>query len=146
MNTAVTNPIETFAEFEKNSDVNYIDVRTVAEFAAGHPRGPVVNIPIEFHHPHNEDKYPNESFLLVVEDNFDKHARLVIGDEDGERSQSAADVLMNAGYENVAIMIGGLKQWQQCALPVTGDNRDGVSYASLLTPAKRKKSKGSKTT
>ena len=141
MNTAVTNPIETFAEFEKNSDVNYIDVRTVAEFAAGHPRGPVVNIPIEFHHPHNEDKYPNDSFILVVEHKFDKDASIIVGDENGERASVAAEKLVDAGYKNVSIMLGGLKQWQQSALPVTGDNRDGVSYVSLLTPAKRQNKK-----
>ena len=51
----------------------------------------------------------------------------------------AADILVEAGYTNVAVMLGGLQQWQQCALPVTGDNREGVSYVSLLTPAKRRK-------
>lgn len=141
MKATVTNPLETFAEFEKEAAVHYIDVRTVAEFAAGHPRGPVVNVPIVFHHPHNDDKYPNDSFLLVVEDNYAKEDRLIIGDEDGERAAMAADHLIDAGYKNVSVMMGGLKQWQQCALPVTGDNRDGVSYVSLLTPAKRKKKK-----
>ena len=141
MKATVTNPMETFAEFEKESGVSYIDVRTVAEFVAGHPRGPVVNIPIEFHHPHESEKFPNDSFLLVVEDIFEKDAKIIIGDEDGERSEGAADALIDAGFENVSVMLGGLKQWQQCALPVTGDNRDGVSYVSLLTPAKRKQKK-----
>ena len=141
MKANITNPLETFGEFEKDTDVHYIDVRTVAEFVSGHPRGPVVNVPIVFHHPHNDDKYPNDSFLLVIEDNYEKNAALIIGDEDGERAQTAADALVEAGYENISVMLGGLKQWQHCALPVTGDNRDGVSYVSLLTPAKRRKKK-----
>lgn len=139
MKAAITNPMETIAEFEKENGARYIDVRTVAEFVSGHPRGPVVNIPIIFHHPHNEDTYPNDSFLLVVEDNFPKDGQIIIGDQNGERGEMAADILVEAGYTNVSVMLGGLQQWQQCALPVTGDNRDGVSYVSLLTPAKRKK-------
>lgn len=141
MKSIITNPLETFAEFEKESAVHYLDVRTVAEFASGHPRGPVVNVPIEFHHPHNDDKFPNDSFLLVIEDNYAKDAALIVGDEDGERAQQAADTLIAAGYTNVSVMLGGLKQWQHCALPVTGDNRDGVSYVSLLMLAKRRKKK-----
>lgn len=139
MTTTITNPMETYAEFEKEAAVHYLDVRTVAEFASGHPRGPVINVPIEFHHPHSDEKFPNESFVLVVEDNYAKDAHLIVGDTDGERAQQAADKLLEAGYQSVSVMLGGLKQWQQCALPVTGDNRDGVSYASLLTAAKRRK-------
>ena len=52
--------------FSSNDEVAYIDVRTVAEFAAGHPRGKVVNIPIVFHHPTTKEIYPNNSFLEVV--------------------------------------------------------------------------------
>ena len=33
--------------FNTNTNAAYIDVRPVAEFAAGHPRGKVVNIPME---------------------------------------------------------------------------------------------------
>ena len=101
----------------------------------------MVNIPVEFHHPHNDETFPNDSFLLVVEDTFAKDTNIVIGDDTGERSETAATRLLDAGYENVSVMLGGLQQWQKCALPVTGDNRDGVSYVSLLTPAKRKKKK-----
>lgn len=144
MKAQITNPMETATVFDKDDGVRYIDVRTVAEFVSGHPRGPVVNIPILFHHPHNDEKFPNDSFLLVVEDNFSKDDQIIIGDQDGERGELAADKLFDAGYTNVLVMLGGLKQWQQCALPVTGDNRDGVSYVSLLTPAKRKKKSKSK--
>ncbi|MGR8949733.1 MAG: rhodanese-like domain-containing protein [Gammaproteobacteria bacterium] len=144
MKAQITNPVETAAEFEQGGGVRYIDVRTVAEFVSGHPRGPVVNIPILFHHPHHDETFPNDSFLLVVDDNFARDDQIIIGDQDGERGELAADKLIDAGYTNVSVMLGGLKQWQQCALPVTGDNRDGVSYVSLLTPAKRKKKSKSK--
>ena len=59
----------------------------------------------------------------------------------GERAALAAEKLAGAGYTNVSTMMGGFEQWQKCDLPTTLDNRDGVSYVSLLTPAKRKKKK-----
>ncbi|MEM7466880.1 MAG: rhodanese-like domain-containing protein [Pseudomonadota bacterium] len=141
-NLPVTTPAEVFDAFEKNADeIYYIDVRTVAEFVSGHPRGRVINVPIEFHHPHNDDRFANESFVLVIEDNCPKDANIVIGDEAGERAEKAAKTLIEHGYSNISVMLGGLKQWQLSALPVTGDNREGVSYVSLLTPAKRKQKK-----
>ena len=139
MSVTTTNPLDAFAKFENNEEVKYIDVRTVAEFVSGHPRGPVVNVPYIFHHPQNDDEYPNDSFLLVVEDNYAKDDALIIGDDVGDRANRAAEALTDAGYSNVSVMLGGMQQWQQCDLPITGDNRDGVSYVSLLTPAKRRK-------
>jgi hypothetical protein len=33
----------------------------------------------------------------------------------------------------------GLSGWQKFNLSITADNRPGISYVSLLTPAKRRK-------
>lgn len=121
-----------------NDNTVYIDVRTVAEFAAGHPRGRVVNIPIVFHHPTTKEIYPNNSFLEVVSSLYAKDAALVIGGDDGERTQQAAGRLQEAGYTNVSVMQEGLSGWRAQKFPTTTDNRDGISYSSLLTPVKRK--------
>lgn len=121
-----------------NEHAAYIDVRTVAEFAAGHPRGKIVNIPLVFHHPTTKEIYPNGSFLEVVASLYGKDAPLIIGGDDGERIQQAAEQLQTAGYTNLCTMPEGVSGWRAQKFPITTDNRDGLSYASLLTSVKRK--------
>lgn len=117
----------------------YIDVRTVAEFASGHPRlKKIVNVPIVFHHPTTKETYPNKSFLEVVESLYVKDTPLIIGCDGGERAEQAATLLSQAGYTNVCIMADGHPGWRAQRLPTTTDNRDGINYVSLLTPVKRK--------
>lgn len=116
----------------------YIDVRTVAEFATGHPRGKVVNIPIVFYHPTTREVFPNNSFLLVIEALHTKESPLIVGCDNGERAQQAAKCLMEAGYTDITIMQGGFTAWRELKLPTTTDNRDGISYVSLLTKVKQK--------
>lgn len=131
-------PQEVQGLLSSNDNAAYIDVRTVAEFAAGHPRGQVVNIPIVFHHPTAKETYPNNSFLEVVASLYGKNRPLIIGGDDGERSQQAAGQLQSAGYTNVCVMPEGVGGWRAQKLPTATDNRNGISYASLLTPLKRK--------
>ena len=121
-----------------NDNATYIDVRTVAEFAAGHPRGKIVNIPIVFHHPTTKEIYPNGSFLEVVASLYGKDAPLIIGGEDEARANQAAGQLQDVGYTNIYVMSEGVSGWRAQKLPTTTDNRDGISYTSLLTPVKRK--------
>jgi len=121
-----------------NDQVAYIDVRTVAEFASGHPRGKVVNIPIVFHHPTTKEIYPNGSFLEVVASLYGKDAPLIIGGDESGRTQQAAEQLQAAGYTNLCVMQEGVSGWRTQKFPTTTDNRDGISYASLLTAVKRK--------
>mgnify|MGYP003635318330 FL=1 len=141
MVTTELNPLEAFAEFERDADASYVDVRTVAEFAVRHPKSArVVNIPIVFFHPTTKATHPNDSFLLVMNDVFAKDARLILGADDGPRAADAAQVLHDDGFTNVAVMSQGFAGWVRYDLPVTADNRPGTSYVSLLTPAKRRKS------
>ena len=138
MSPKVLTPQEAHALLTANPAVVYIDVRTVAEFASSHPRGKVVNIPIVFHHPTTKDTFPNNSFLLVLEDLYTKDIALVIGCDTGERASQAALQLLEAGYTDVAVMQEGFAGWRKLKLPATGDNRAGISYVSLLTKVKRK--------
>lgn len=131
-------PQETHDLLSSTPSAVYIDVRTVAEFAAGHPKGKVVNIPILFRHPTTNDTYPNTSFLEVVQSLYAPDAPLIVGCEKGPRAQKAAEQLQQAGYTNVCIMTAGHAGWREQKLPSTTDNRDGISYVSLLTPVKRK--------
>jgi rhodanese-related sulfurtransferase len=131
-------PQEVQQVFSTNPNTVYIDVRTVAEFANGHPRGKVVNIPILFRHPTTNDTYPNASFLQVVQAHYPKETSLILGCAKGVRAQQAAEQLLQAGYTNVCVMPESYDGWRAQQLPTTKDNRDGVSYVSLLMPVKRK--------
>jgi rhodanese-related sulfurtransferase len=138
MDPRILSPQETHALLTTTPTAVYIDVRTVSEFASGHPRGKIVNIPIVFHHPTTKEIYPNPSFLEVVQSLYAKDAPLIIGCEKGTRARQAADQLLQAGYTNVCVMQEGYPGWREQQLPTTKDNRDGISYVSLLTPVKRK--------
>lgn len=128
---------------EKDPTAIYLDVRTVPEFTAGHPQG-AVNIPVVFF-DQTRQPVPNPDFLTVVEANIPKDARIIVGCQAGMRSQHAAEILTRAGYTNVANMQGGfggardqtgrvvVPGWQESRLPVSTDNGEGVSYASLAT-------------
>ncbi len=115
----------------------YVDVRTVAEFVQGHPRGRVINLPLVFHHPRSGEEHPNEAFALVARHALPPTTPLVVGAADDDRATRAAAALAAAGFADVRVLAGGHAAWRAAGLPVTGDNRDGVSYVSLLTPARR---------
>lgn len=132
-------PQGAFEAMGDGGDATYIDVRTVAEFAAGRPKGRAINLPLEFYHPKTGATYPNEAFALVLTHALDPAAAVIVGADDGERAGLAAEKVAAAGFARLEVMVGGFTRWQASGLPVTGDNRDGVSYASLLTAARRAK-------
>ena len=138
MEGAVMSPKEVHALLAQDPAVTYVDVRTVAEFAAGHPKGNVVNIPFGFVQPVSKAVVPNESFVEIIENLYEKDARLIAGCDGGKRAAQAAERLLAAGYTDVSVMPEGLPGWQRHDLPVTRDNSSGISYVSLLTKARRK--------
>ena len=148
MDHTVISPQQVNTLLTENTEATYIDVRTVAEFSTGHPKGNivkgnVVNVPLVFFHPTSKEVFPNESFLQVMEEFHPKDAQLITGCDDGERAKQAAQKLTEAGYTNIAVMEPGFPGWRQAKLPTTSENRDGMSYVSLLTTVKRKgKKKG----
>ena len=121
--------------------VVYIDVRTRREFENGHPAG-AVNIPVAFSDP-ARGMVMNPEFVSVVEKNFPKDKKIVVGCQAGPRSNRAAGLLIEAGYRDVSNLLGGFgglrdqagtviaPGWAAAGLPVTQDNGDGVSYESL---------------
>jgi rhodanese-related sulfurtransferase len=122
----------------------YIDVRTEAEFAAGHPVG-AVNIPIALLDPRTRQLAVNPDFLRVVEAHFSKTAPLILGCQSGGRSQQAAELLTQAGYTVVANMQGGFggardtagqavfAGWTQSSLPLCSACGAQDAYAALRT-------------
>lgn len=129
-----------------NTDAVYIDVRTEREFANGHPTA-AVNIPVAFPDP-ARGMTINEDFVRVVEANFARDKTIVVGCQAGPRSNAAAGLLQQAGFQDVANMIGGFggmrdpmgtviaPGWANSGLPVSNDNGDGASYQSLSAKVK----------
>lgn len=119
----------------------YIDVRTPREFAGGHPQG-AVNIPVAFPDP-ARGMVMNADFVKVVEGNFPKDKKIIVGCQAGPRSNAAAGLLHQAGYQDLSNMVGGFggmrdpmgkviaPGWSSLELPVGQDNGEGVSYESL---------------
>jgi rhodanese-related sulfurtransferase len=117
----------------------YVDVRTEAEYAAGHPKG-AVNVPVMNAGPGGMK--PNPEFLGVMESVFAKDAKIVVGCKAGGRSLRAAEMLTGAGYTDVIDQragwdgprdnFGALIEpgWSPAGLPAE-DATAGGSYAEL---------------
>ena len=117
----------------------YLDVRTEAEWAAGHPRG-AFNIPVSF--AGAGGMTPNAAFVSEVEKVFPKNAKLVIGCKAGGRSMKAANLLIAAGFSDVVDQRAGYDGardsfgkvtdvgWVEKGLP-TEKETAGASYAEL---------------
>ena len=113
----------------------YLDVRSEAEFEAGHPEG-AYNIPIFFfdaaHRP-----TPNPDFVDAVATTFPRETALLLGCQSGVRSMRAAEVLAAHGYEDVANVAGGFggspfaSGWRDSGLPVANGAQAGRSWAEL---------------
>jgi rhodanese-related sulfurtransferase len=131
---------------QKEAEAVYIDVRTEREFAAGHPEG-AVNIPVAFPDP-ARGMVMNDDFLRIVENNYPKNKKIVVGCQAGPRSNAAAGLLQQAGYQDVSNMVGGFggmrdpmgkviaPGWSSLGLPVSQDNGEGVSYQSISAKLK----------
>jgi rhodanese-related sulfurtransferase len=113
----------------------YVDVRTEAEFAAGHPPG-ALNVPV------SSAGTPNPEFVPVLERALGKDAKLVLGCQAGPRSRRAAALLIQAGFADVVEMPAGLgggrdefgrplPGWIQKGLPVEAGAPAGQSYADM---------------
>ncbi|MCO4746403.1 MAG: rhodanese-like domain-containing protein [Proteobacteria bacterium] len=112
----------------------YIDVRTPAEFAEGHPAG-AINIPISMGFGINPD------FVDILRRLYPADTALLLGCRTGGRSASACQVLERAGYTDVTNVAGGfvgipsgpfgggVPGWRALGLP---SNVDGKTYVQVL--------------
>ena len=118
----------------------YVDVRSVPEFAAGHPTG-AYNVPLMNMGPGGMT--PNADFLAVME-TFPRDAKLVVGCKAGGRSARAASMLESAGYTSVVDQRAGFEGapdpstgrigepgWRPAGLPVTTEAGPGRTYEAL---------------
>jgi rhodanese-related sulfurtransferase len=134
-------PLQAQEILTNDSSSVYIDVRTESEFANGHPQG-AVNIPVAFPDP-ARGMMVNSDFITVVEANFPRDKKIILGCQAGPRSTSAANMLQQAGFQDVSNLLGGFggmrdptgksnaPGWASSGLPVSKHNGEGVSYQSL---------------
>jgi rhodanese-related sulfurtransferase len=113
----------------------YVDVRTEAEFSAGHPVG-ALNVPF------SSKGVPNPDFVSVLERALGKDAKIVLACGTGPRSLKAAKALLQAGFTNIVDMPCGfsggrdefgrpLAGWAQQNLPTETGAPAGQSYADM---------------
>ena len=113
----------------------YVDVRSVPEFAQGHPVG-AVNVPLLHYDDRTGQMAPNREFLAIMHGNFPTDAKLLIGCQIGGRSAEAAQLLASIGYTDVTNVLGGYggahdEGWTQAGLPVETEATPGASYEAL---------------
>jgi rhodanese-related sulfurtransferase len=136
------NPEQAKQILESDSEAVYIDVRTEGEFANGHvPKA--VNIPVVWPDPMTRQMKPNPDFVEVVSAHFPKNKRIIVGCQAGGRSQMAAQLLGQEGFEDVSNMQGGFggardpmgrvvaAGWSQLGFPVETEVPKGASYGEL---------------
>jgi rhodanese-related sulfurtransferase len=129
---------------DSDSNAIYIDVRTEQEFNNGHvPKS--INIPVVWPDPATLRMQPNPDFVQVVSAHFGKDKRIIVGCQAGGRSQFAAGLLAQEGFQNVCNMQGGFggardqmghvvaPGWLQLGFPVETEVPAGSTYASLKT-------------
>ena len=121
----------------------YLDVRTIEEFAQGHPEG-AYNVPLTLRGAHGLQ--PNPEFLAVVGAAFAKDQKLIVGCRSGNRSATAATMLAGAGFAHVIDQragFGGRRDpfgrtlepgWQAAGLPCATEPVAGRDYAALCRP------------
>ena len=127
---------------DNDNNVVYIDVRTENEFMSGHIPN-AVNIPVVLPDPATRQMKPNPEFVRVVSTHFPKSKRIIVGCQMGGRSQYAAQILGQEGFEAVSNMQGGFGGardamgrtvalgWSQLGFPVEMEVPAGTSYAEL---------------
>ena len=126
--------IEPRQAFERMRDagVPYVDVRTTAEYEAGHAQG-AYNVPAFF--SSGGRMVPNEKFASEVRARFAPGEPVILGCRTGARSQKACEILEGEGFQNLANDLGsfmgrtGIMGWSQdAALPTETGNPSGRAY------------------
>ena len=131
------------AEDLVDEGTTYLDVRTVEEFEDGHVPS-AVNIPVSLSSPTGNT--PNPDFVAIVEANYDKDEKLIIGCKAGGRSARAVTALEAVGFTNLLDMSAGwigkkdafgevTPGWQAEGREVEMDAEEEQTYAFRKTKA-----------
>lgn len=130
-------PPEAQQEMTSGAEHVFLDVRTVAEYDAGHPAGSL-NIPWALKGMMGMS--PNPDFLATVQKHVPTDATVYVSCKMGGRSMHACQQMEAAGYTNLINIDGGyggrpdpdggpgVKGWAEAGLPV---ENSGSTYESL---------------
>ena len=121
----------------------YIDVRSIPEYEGGHSAG-AHNVPLLHYDAQTGQQTPNPEFLAVMEANYPRDTKLLIGCQVGGRSTQATQLLTSRGYQHVVNVRGGFggardpasgelvdEGWSMAGLPVETTAPAGGSYEEL---------------
>jgi rhodanese-related sulfurtransferase len=120
----------------------YVDVRSEPEFDEVRPQGSI-NVPLL--RQLGGGMAPNPEFMTVMEKTFPKSTKLVVGCRSGRRSEQAARMLIQQGFETVVDQRAGMvgtgdafgavqeKGWEAEGLAVErGPAAEQQSYAGVI--------------
>lgn len=103
-------PQRLYAVLDEGKTINLIDVRTAAEYRAGHVAGARL-IPL--------DQLDSKTLADNVQHAGAGHDEtLYLTCQSGMRAQQAAERLIDAGYHNLALIEGGTEAWKKAGLPI----------------------------
>ena len=129
MDIRETTPPQAYETLRADPAAVYLDVRTEAEFEAGHPAG-AHNVPVVFFDPATRQPTPNPDFVATVERTIPHTAKLLVGCQSGGRSARACELLAQAGFTDLTNVRGGfggahdqsgrvvVPGWRETGLPV----------------------------
>lgn len=124
----------------------YVDVRSTAEFAEGHPAG-ALNLPLIELDEDTGDMQPNPDFARVAKAVLPPGAPILVGCQMGGRSMRAAQMLESFGFSDVSNVRGGFggaadrmtgkvePGWAASGLPVETEAEPGTAYRALVERA-----------
>ena len=132
-------PREAKALLDAKDGYVYLDVRTVAEFTAGHVPGSW-NIPVLVV-TESGRRVSNADFLAIAQAALPKNAKIIVGCRSGSRSKRAQGMMKSAGYAHLSNMLGGFvgknnwPGWSSLGYPIEAGDGGGNSYAVLRAKA-----------
>lgn len=100
-------PSQLKSNLEQGHKVQLIDVRSTAEYAAGHVPG-ALNVPMDQIESRLDDLAADTEVILVC--------------QSGNRACMTHDMI-EGHHNNLTILDGGTKAWQECGLPVVSSTR-----------------------
>lgn len=96
-------------EMKKGTSMTLIDLQTAEKYLHAHIPG-AVNIPADALAQNVESIVKDKDAVIVVYGEFDELGK----------GSTGAQMLEQAGYQNVGRVVGGLMGWQEAGYPVEG--------------------------
>src|SRR2546428_12048984 len=108
MDIRETTPPQAYETLRADPAAVYLDVRTEAEFEAGHPAG-ARNVPVVFFDPATRQPTPNPDFVATVERIIPRTAKLLVGCQSGPPPPRACPLPAQAGFPAGTHAAGGFR-------------------------------------